>query len=40
MFYKGRFIDIDMVLSQLIFTCSKTIIEVLEKGVKYVKIKQ
>ena len=40
MFYKGRFINIDMVLSQLIFTCSKSIIEALEKGVKYVQIEQ
>ena len=35
MFYKRRFRNIDMVLSKLTFTCSKSIIETLEKGVKY-----
>ena len=40
MFYKGHFIKIDMVLSQLTFTCSKSIIETVEKAVKYVQSEQ
>ena len=40
MFYKGCFVNIYMVLSQLKFTCSKSIIETLEEGVKYVQSEQ
>ena len=31
------YLEIELVLTQLIFTCSKSIIEALEKGVKYIQ---
>ena len=40
MFYEGRFINIDMVLSQLTFTCSTSITKTLKKGVKFVQSEQ
>ena len=31
------YLEIELVLTQLTFTCSKSIIEALEKGVKYIQ---
>ena len=36
----NRFLDTEIIRTQLTFTCSKSTVEVLEKGMKYVQSEQ